>query len=433
MFDDLEDEPLFSKEEEDEEEEELPPEKALAFLKRFYTRPSGNNRKNEQLRMLALFLGEQLPDLMGMIPLDTRELIQLFQYTPAMTAAALEQVRLPELREKTVIGVGGAFSAGKSRFLNALTGFGHLPENQGPTTAVGTYIVRGYCTSVHAFTRYGCVVPINLDELPIITHDFYNKYKIGFADILHKIIITTHSMSLPENIVLLDTPGYNKADQGDQEQEAQDSRIAREHLLNCDYLIWLLSADNGTLTASDIKFLKSLDLHNECLVVITKADMKDNKGTLESIVRNVEENVASEGIPCFGVTAYSSFLNKEYVGENLIKKFLKKVTDAKPHQDCFADLKTIKEEWKKAFKREKKKFDPLLVDLEDAISTSAGAHNILGLIYLYRNLKKQSNNICHNQKFFDASIKKKSSTPILNFASEIINVHVPKGYSEIPG
>lgn len=294
-----------------EERDLLTPEKALALLKNFYARPSREEKswKDESMNKLSQFLGDQLPDLMSMIPIETPEMLQRFRQISNMTAAALEQARLPMLRNKTVIGVGGAFSAGKSRFLNALTGLDQLPEDQGPTTAVGTYILRGDKSSIRAFTRYGRLVHMEQEDLRVITHGFYDEYKIGFADILHKIIITSSDIPFAEGIVLLDTPGYNKADKGQYDGPAQDTRIARQHLLGCDYLIWLISADSGTLTTPDIEFLKNLQIHNDCLFIVNKADQKNDEA-LREIIHDVKEYVAREGIPCFGVTAYSAYKKK---------------------------------------------------------------------------------------------------------------------------
>lgn len=389
-----------------EKQDILSPEKALALLKGFYAQPALKKRswKDHTLDSLKHFLGYELPNLMSTIPIETPEMLQRFSQLSNMTAAALEQARLPMLRGKTVIGVGGAFSAGKSRFLNGLTGIGQLPENQGPTTAVGTYILRGATPSIQAFTRYGRLVPMDREDLQLITHEFYDRFRIGFADILHKIIITScDNCHISEGTVLLDTPGYNKADENQSDDPAQDNRIARQHLLGCDYLIWLISSDSGTLSRSDIDFLKNLQVHNDCLFIINKADMKTEED-LQEIIRKTKEYVERENIPCFGVTAYSAACNKEWFGENLLDRFLKKAAEAKPHQDCIADLKNIQAEWNRAFELQKGKMDTILEKLEDAVCSSNGVYNIAGLIQIYRALKRRSTSLHHSQKNFHSNI-----------------------------
>lgn len=48
------------------------------------------------------------------------------------------------IRQKTVIGIGGRFSSGKSCFINSLIGNDAqlLPEGQLPTTSISTYIIK---------------------------------------------------------------------------------------------------------------------------------------------------------------------------------------------------------------------------------------------------------------------------------------------------
>lgn len=52
------------------------------------------------------------------------------------------------------------------------------------------------------------------------------------------------------------------------------------------------------------------------------------------------------------------------------------------------------------FQPAEKKLDDILSDLENAISASNGARNILGMIQIYRSLKKQSTELYHNQQRF---------------------------------
>ncbi|GAA7594660.1 hypothetical protein JP0033_11330 [Helicobacter pylori] len=50
----------------------------------------------------------------------------------------------PSLFQKSMVAVGGGFSAGKSSFLNHLLGLKlKLPENSTPTTAIPTYCLKG--------------------------------------------------------------------------------------------------------------------------------------------------------------------------------------------------------------------------------------------------------------------------------------------------
>ena len=48
------------------------------------------------------------------------------------------------LEDKTIIGIGGHFSAGKSKFIKSIAGIGDLlPEATTPSTSIPTYIIKG--------------------------------------------------------------------------------------------------------------------------------------------------------------------------------------------------------------------------------------------------------------------------------------------------
>ena len=49
----------------------------------------------------------------------------------------------PDLAQKTIVGFGGAFSAGKSSLINALVGKRAVQVAADPTTALPTYLLRG--------------------------------------------------------------------------------------------------------------------------------------------------------------------------------------------------------------------------------------------------------------------------------------------------
>lgn len=385
-------------------EDKLSPEKSLALLKKIYVQPSPNNYN--RINNLESILSYELPSIMSTISVQDPLMLRRFNQLSNMTTAALEQSRLPMLRGRSVIGVGGAFSAGKSRFLNSLMGIDHLPENQGPTTAIATYILRGKYSSIQAYTKYGHLVNLDPEELKLITHEFYDRYKIGFAGILHKIIVTTRVNSYISNdIVLLDTPGYNKPDESQSDEIALDNRIARRHLLGCNYIIWLISADSGTINKSDIDFLRNLQINTACLFIVNKADMKtDNE--LRDILSNIIEILTSENIQYFGVTAYSSAEKREWFGNNLLNQFIENAAKARQYHDCINELNIIQDEWGYAFNEHMKKLDNLLMNIKNTVCESDDINFVKGLIRNYHLIKRASTAVYHNENNFHMKIKK---------------------------
>ena len=58
------------------------------------------------------------------------------------------------------------------------------------------------------------------------------------------------------HLAFLDTPGYSNHE--DIEQGLCDAHIAKVQLNDAQCLIWLISADQGVISQSDIEFLKTI-------------------------------------------------------------------------------------------------------------------------------------------------------------------------------
>ncbi|WP_165079140.1 MULTISPECIES: dynamin family protein [unclassified Desulfovibrio] len=346
-------------------------------------------------RRLSSCLSHWLPEILSRAGLGDPGLRQAFGRLDQLAASILENARLPMLRHKTVLGIGGAFSAGKSRFLNALTGRECLPEEQGPATAIGTYLVRGPEFSILAHTKGNGLEALRMEELRTISHKFHAAYKIGFADVLHKLVIT--SPDFLEHLVLLDTPGYTKPADG-KALEAVDRRIAREHLKNSDYLIWLIDIGSGAITETDVTFLKELEPRNPFLVVFNKADGKST-GEIADVVRRSEDLLASKGMRVFGVTAYSSADKEEYLGRNLVRDYIAQARRSQPFSPR-EELAALERQWSASFTKQKAEIAADLYAIQDAVTGSARVSAILGMIGVYSSLSRDSTTLYYEEKSF---------------------------------
>lgn len=244
------------------------------------------------------------------------------------------------LRGKSVVGLGGRFSAGKSNFINAITEMENpLPVEQNPTTSIPTYIMWGDEDKIETTSSFGYAIPLSREAMQALSHDFYNKYGIGFSAFLENIIIKTPQYGIDERIILLDTPGYSKAEFFRSAREkSSDRQKAFEKLNVADHLIWLVSVDNGTISTDDLEFLRDLDLTSPILFVVTKADLKLEE-EVKKVVEEIETALSRTQIPTYGVTAYSSIEKKEYVNQ-YIKAFFQDVAQNSAGQnDAVAELK----------------------------------------------------------------------------------------------
>lgn len=177
---------------------------------------------------------------------------------------------LPELADKVIVGIGGAFSAGKSSFLNGILGRKILSVEIDPTTSIPTYLIHGEQQKIKAVLKDSQQLDLSLEQFKNLTHHAEQD--------LHELAenIDLILLNQPEqkwgNLAFLDTPGYSNHD--DIEQGLCDAHIAKVQLNDAQYLIWLVSADQGVISQSDIEFLKTIRSDIPKLVVMSRADKK---------------------------------------------------------------------------------------------------------------------------------------------------------------
>jgi len=285
-----------------------------------------NKTKLDQLfEQFDDFMSNDFIEFSSKIPIDNEA--ELYKKLLEIKDEMYESIKFSELINKTHIGIGGRFSAGKSSFLNSIlnrnTDDDILPVSTVPTTAIATYIVRKEDESsndsmnIYTFNKNGKKSLIDKESLLAISHEFYKMYKFGLISIINKIVIDIDSMEY-KNIAFLDTPGYSKADG----KEAIDQNIAQTHLSNIDSLIWLIDIDNGVIVDEDIKFLQSLKFDGDILIIINKADKKPLKD-IQNIIKVTKDSLTKANIKYKDVVAYSSHDKKEYFSKEIIKDFLK--------------------------------------------------------------------------------------------------------------
>ena len=260
-----------------------------------------------------------------------------------------ERQKIQKIQDKVVISFGGKVSAGKSKFINTISGIGDkLPVDQKTTTAIPTYIVKATKDLIQANSVYGYSTEISSEALNAMAHEFDNVYGIGFPAFVDSIIIESSEYVLPEEIALLDTPGYTKYDEkSDSKMVISDRQKAYDQLSVSDYLIWLIDIDSGAITADDIQFIESLHIKTPILIVFTKADLKSDK-EIKQIIDVANDTISKTTIDCFGITAYSANLQKEY-GNNEIKKFLNYTVNGKVrNSDIISEFKHVEKDMREA-------------------------------------------------------------------------------------
>ena len=290
--------------------------KGLNLISSFLHVSENTKHQMRDMKRLDRLIDERL--LQSINKIDLQNEVVLYESLVKLSDKLFEQNKLRLLNNKLSVGIGGQFSAGKSKFINSLLGEEILPEDQVPTTSIATYLVKGSNFFVEAYTKNNRTIPLDREAVKALSHEFYNKYKLGFSQFITNLVISTQTFPY-ESVALLDTPGYSKSDSS-KKQAISDNEKALVQLKAVDYLIWLIDVENGVIKNADIEFIESLHMKNPVLIVFNKAD-KLPESKLKQVVDHTKAYLGQTNIPVYAVIGYSSREQQEYLGTNALNKF----------------------------------------------------------------------------------------------------------------
>ncbi|RKV12995.1 dynamin family protein [Helicobacter pylori] len=265
----------------------------------------------------------------------------------------------PSLFQKTIVAVGGGFSAGKSTFLNNLLGLKlKLPEDMNPTTAIPTYCLKGKKEVLMGFSQNGGMV-----ELPHLAfnHQFLKSLGFNLKEIMPFMLLSAPSVPF-EFLCFIDTPGFNPANQG---YTGGDKEASKESLKHAKHILWLVSCECGDLHKDDLEFLQELyeEEGKQVFIVLSRADRR-TKSRLEEVATKIRETLKDNGIEFLGIGAYSATRYQEYkeFSEkshvfNSLEKFLKKLNQRSEKQnEILGYLYEVHRMYEKAIEKDANRF-----------------------------------------------------------------------------
>lgn len=395
-------EPEFPEEDDEDNEYLKDSAKAIALISKVIPYKSRNLAQTSKHQKMDSLLDGKLLGSLKYVQLDQEAHMQM--ELSGLVQKINEERKYNVLKNKAIVGLGGKFSAGKSGLINSLLHVENLlPEDQNPTTSLATYIVKGDRRKIMVYSEGNNESEIDLEALNALTHNFYNKYKIGFSSFINCVIVNEAEMPY-EDIVFLDTPGYSKADVFSDSKDEKDNSDANKALIqlsSVDYLIWLIDIENGEISISDIEFIKKTNLSTPILFVLNKADKKDDS-EIPGIIKKVEKTVKDNGINSFGVTAYSKWNDGEWGKKGIINAYLEMISKEKRSRSDFrVQMDKIQKKISSELEQKRESINIEIDNLLEVIMESQNVFEIKTLVDAYGERLEEYRKILGCQNLFE--------------------------------
>lgn len=297
------------------------PEKALAVIANICTKQNKDDASIIFEGLMPVLCREYKPDItfFDLIENNRSKLydVDFFDSLNSILKRIELELSAHENTNETQVVVAGGFSAGKSSFLNTITGADNLlPTGIEPVSMISTYLY--FSDKVEDIVVKGvnlkdAVVLLDKDVLQCIQHS--SSSKVYLASVLNKLFVEMPSEEL-KGLVFIDTPGYNNSDKANDANGQSDQDTATDSFKDGNVLFWVVDIEGGTVPAKDKaminQFLEAHEGDGKVVIIFNKADKKP-----ESEIKSIVDTVAKEygletATNIIDVLAYSCFDNKIY-------------------------------------------------------------------------------------------------------------------------
>lgn len=295
------------------------PEKALAVIANICTKQNKDDASIIFDALMPVLYREYKPNVtfFNLIE-DNRSKLYDVDFINSLNSI-LKQIELElsahENTNYTQVVVAGGFSAGKSSFLNTITGAENLlPTGIEPVSMISTYLY--FSNKVKEIVVKGvnlkdAVVLLDKDVLQCIQHS--SSSKVYLASVLNKLFVEMPSEDL-KGLVFIDTPGYNNSDKANDANGQSDQDTATDSFKDGNVLFWVVDIEGGTVPAKDKtminQFLEAHEWDGKVVIIFNKADKKPVSEIRSIVDMTAKEYGLGTDKNIIDVLAYSCYDNK---------------------------------------------------------------------------------------------------------------------------
>lgn len=206
---------------------------------------------------------------------------------------------------KNIAAIGGAFSSGKSSFMNSFFNQDEitLPVGMDQTTAIASYVMDGENTEITGYSYKGARVAVPENIFSLFTYQKKDKFKLNMKLIIDDIVFKTGFVQPYENICFIDTPGFNPGSNSEFDYNTAITAIAGAQIL-----LWCFDVSLGTIHDDEFQILQDILSVNPDLkiyVIANRADLKSNEENAE-VLDQVEMMLEANAIEYEGMSLYCS-------------------------------------------------------------------------------------------------------------------------------